>query len=53
MQVVDEIIQVKDEDAFETARRMAREEGLLVGFRPGLLFGPRCRLPGDPRMPGN
>lgn len=33
--VYDEIIRVKDDDAFETARRMAREEGLLVGISSG------------------
>lgn len=33
--VMDEKIQVKDEDAFETARRLAREEGLLVGMSSG------------------
>jgi cysteine synthase A len=31
----DEIIRVKNEDAFETARRLAREEGLLVGISSG------------------
>jgi cysteine synthase A len=31
----DEIIRVKSEDAFETARRMAKEEGLLVGISSG------------------
>jgi len=31
----DEIIRVKNEDAFETARRMAKEEGLLVGISSG------------------
>jgi cysteine synthase A len=35
MEVVDEVIRVKNEDAFETARRMAREEGLLVGISSG------------------
>ena len=30
-----EIIRVKNEDAFQTARRMAREEGLLVGISSG------------------
>jgi cysteine synthase A len=34
-QIYDEIIRVKGEDAFQTARRMAREEGLLVGISSG------------------
>jgi cysteine synthase len=34
-QIYDEIIRVKNEDAFQTARRMAREEGLLVGISSG------------------
>jgi cysteine synthase len=33
--VYDEIIRVRDEDAIETARRMAKEEGLLVGISSG------------------
>ncbi|HSB72128.1 MAG TPA: cysteine synthase A [Candidatus Methylomirabilis sp.] len=33
--IYDEIIRVKNEDAFTTARRMAREEGLLVGISSG------------------
>jgi len=33
--VYDEVIRVKNEDAFETARRMAAEEGLLVGISSG------------------
>jgi cysteine synthase A len=34
-EVCDEIIRVRNDDAFETARRMAREEGLLVGISSG------------------
>ncbi len=34
-QVCDEIIRVANDAAFETARRMAREEGLLVGISSG------------------
>ena len=33
--IFDEIIRVKDEQAIQTARRMAREEGLLVGISSG------------------
>jgi cysteine synthase A len=33
--IYDEIIRVKDDDAMETARRMAKEEGLLVGISSG------------------
>ena len=35
LKVVDEIIQVQAEDAFAVARRMALEEGLLVGISSG------------------
>jgi len=33
--LVDEIIRVKEEDAKETARRLAREEGILAGISSG------------------
>jgi len=33
--IYDEVIRVKNEDAFETARAAAREEGLLVGISSG------------------
>jgi cysteine synthase A len=33
--IYDEIIRVKNDDAFETARRMAQVEGLLVGISSG------------------
>jgi cysteine synthase A len=33
--VIDEIVQVKDEDAMATSLRLAREEGLLVGISAG------------------
>ncbi len=33
--VIDEVFKVKNEEAFETGRRLAREEGLLVGISGG------------------
>jgi cysteine synthase A len=33
--VIDEIVSVSDEDAFATAKRLTREEGLLVGISAG------------------
>jgi cysteine synthase A len=33
--IYDEVVRVKGEEAFATARRMAREEGLLVGISSG------------------
>jgi cysteine synthase A len=35
LSVVDEIVQVSNEDAFETSRQLARTEGLLVGISSG------------------
>ena len=34
-EIYDEIIRVKNDDAFDVARRMARQEGLLVGISSG------------------
>jgi cysteine synthase A len=34
-EIYDEVIRVKNEDAFTMARRMASEEGLLVGISSG------------------
>jgi cysteine synthase A len=33
--VIDEIVRVEDDDAWETARRLAREEGILAGMSSG------------------
>lgn len=35
LDVVDEVVQVQEEDAVDTARRLAREEGMLCGISSG------------------
>jgi len=35
LELVDEVVQIRNEDAGATARRLAREEGLLVGISSG------------------
>lgn len=51
-QIYDEIIQVKGEDAFSTARRMAREEGLLVGISSGAAVWAALELADRPKNSG-
>ena len=42
--VIDEIVQVRDEDATATSKRLAREEGLLVGISAGAAAFAACRV---------
>ena len=51
--LVDEIITVGNDDALNLARRLAKEEGLLVGISSGAAVGPRCRWPAGPRTPAS
>uniref|UniRef100_A0A7V6A5Y5 Cysteine--tRNA ligase n=1 Tax=Desulfobacca acetoxidans TaxID=60893 RepID=A0A7V6A5Y5_9BACT len=43
----DDIVNVEDEEAFETARRLAREEGIFVGMSSGAAVAAALRLAGD------
>ena len=47
--IIDEIVLVRDEDAMATARRLAREEGLLVGVSAGANVWAACQVAS--RMP--
>jgi cysteine synthase len=50
--VIDEIISVGDEDALETARLVAREEGILSGISAGANIWAALQLAARPQMAG-
>lgn len=50
--VFDEVIRVENEDAFATSRRMAREEGLLVGISSGAATWAALQLAQRPENAG-
>jgi len=50
--IYDEIIRVKAEDAFTLARRMAKEEGLLVGISSGAATWAALQVAGRPENTG-
>ncbi|HWC85791.1 MAG TPA: cysteine synthase A [Solirubrobacteraceae bacterium] len=52
LEVVDEVIPVDDEDAIETARRLARREGVLAGISGGAAVWAALSLAGRPEHRG-
>ena len=50
--VIDEVIKVGDEDALETARQVARRDGLFVGVSAGAAFKASLEVAGRPEMEG-
>ncbi|MBI3664975.1 MAG: cysteine synthase A [Acidobacteria bacterium] len=52
LSVVDRVELVKDEEAIEYARRLAREEGILSGISCGAAVAVACRLAKQPEFAG-
>ncbi|WP_240838725.1 cysteine synthase A [Acidaminobacter sp. JC074] len=51
-EVIDEVIKVKNEDAFETSKQVARSEGLLVGISSGAALHAATVLASRPENKG-
>jgi cysteine synthase A len=46
-EIIDRVVQVRDEDAVAWSRRLAREEGLLVGISAGAAAFAACAVAAD------
>ena len=51
-QFIDRIVTISNEDAFAGARRLAQEQGLLVGISSGAAFAAACQLAQDKMYEG-
>jgi cysteine synthase A len=52
LEIVDEVITVTNEDAIQTARRLALEEGMLVGISTGANVWAALQVAGRPENKG-
>lgn len=51
-QIYDEVVRVRNEDAFEMARRVAREEGILIGISAGAATWAAIQVASRPQNAG-
>ena len=50
--VVDDVVQVDDEDAFDWGRRLAKEEGIVAGISSGANMWAAAQVAARPEMKG-
>ncbi len=50
--LIDEVVQITNDDAFATARRLAREEGILAGISTGAACAAALRVAARPELEG-
>ncbi len=50
--IIDEVVKVRDEDAFEMTRRLAREEGMLCGISCGAALAGAIQVASRPEAEG-
>ena len=52
LDIIDDVIAVSNEDAFATARLLAKEEGIFAGSPPARMSSPRCEVARRPENNG-
>jgi cysteine synthase len=50
--IIDRVVKVSNDDAFETSRRLAREEGVFCGISSGAAMWAALKIAGEPEFKG-